>query len=399
MKRILLLSALLFVAGQGYAQESAAGKDTTGYQFTTVKEVKITPVKDQHRSGTCWSFSSLGLVEAELLRMGKGEYNLSEMFVVHKNYTDKAEKYVRLQGNGNFGAGGSFEDVMYSIRNYGIVPAEVMPGLQYGEEKHVHGELDNLTDAYVKAIIKNPNKHLSPVWKKGFTGIVDAYLGEVPATFTHNGSTYTPQSFAASLGFKAEDYVSLTSFTHHPFYTEFAIEVPDNWRWANSYNLPIDELMQVFDNAINNGYSLAWGADVSEKGFSRTGVAVVPEVNINEMSNSEQSKWLGLSEKEREAQLYKLDKPGREKAISQEMRQVAFDNYETTDDHGMLIYGIAKDQQGNKYYMVKNSWGTAIGKYKGLWYASEAFVKYKTLNILVHKNALPAAIKQKLNIK
>ncbi len=395
MKNLFLLFTCLCIAGYSFAQET---KDTTGYQFTTVKEIKITPVKDQYRSGTCWSFSSLGLVEAELLRMGKGEYNLSEMFIVHTNYTDKAEKYVRLQGNGNFGGGGSFEDALYTIKNYGIVPTEAMPGLQYGEEKHVHGELDNLTEAYVKAVVKNPNKHLSTAWKKGYKGIVDAYLGEIPEKFNYKGKDYTPKTFAASLGFNPDDYVSLTSFTHHPFYTEFAIEVPDNWRWANSYNLPIDEFMQICDNAINNGYTIAWGADVSEKGFTRNGIAVVPDANFAEMSNSEQAKWLGLSEKERDAQLYKLDKPGAEKTITQEMRQVAYDNYETTDDHGMLIYGTAKDQRGTKYYMVKNSWGTAT-KYNGIWYASEAFVKYKTLNIVVHKNALPASIKQKLNIK
>ncbi len=398
MKKILVLFVSLLMAVQGFAQNAAATKDTTGYQFATVKEVKITPVKDQHRSGTCWSFSSLGLVEAELLRMGKGEYNLSEMFVVHTNYTDKAEKYVRLHGNGNFSGGGSFHDALSTIRNYGMVPAEMMPGLQYGEEKHVHGELDDLLGAYVKAVVRNPNRHLSTAWKNGYRGVVDAYLGAIPEKFIYKGKEYTPKSFAASLGFNPDDYVSLTSYTHHPFYTAFALEIPDNWRWADSYNLPIDELMQVFDNAVNNGYTLAWGADVSERGFTRNGIAVVPEANIAEMSNSEQAKWVGLSEQEREAQLYKLDKPGHEKTITQEMRQVAYDNYETTDDHSMLIYGIAKDQRNTKYYMIKNSWGTS-SKYKGIWYASEAFVKYKTINIVVHKNALPASIKQKLNIK
>jgi len=395
MKKLFVLLVCIAYCGVALAQEA---KDSAGYQFTTVKELKVTPVKDQARSGTCWSFATLAMVEAELLRMGKGEHNLSEMFIVYHNYFEQAIKYVRLQGKLNFSAGGSADDVLHAIRDYGIVPQEAMPGLNYGEEKHVHGELDAVTSAYVNAVIKNPNRKLSTAWKKGFKGILDAYLGEVPVNFTYKGKSYTPKSFAASLGFNADDYVSLTSYTHHPFYKQFVLEIPDNWRWDASYNLPIDELMQVFDNAINNGYTITWASDVSEKGFTRTGIAVVPDINFVEMSNSEQARWLGLSQKERDDQLYKLDKPGHEKTITQEMRQIAYDNYETTDDHGMLIYGIAKDQRGTKYYMVKNSWGET-GSYKGHWYASEAFVKYKTMSILVHKNAIPAAIRQKLNIK
>jgi hypothetical protein len=338
------------------------------------------------------------MVESELLRMGKEEVDLSEMFVVYTNYADQAKKYVRLHGNGIFSAGGSFADVLYTMKHYGAVPEEVMRGLEYGETIHVHGELDALTKAYVDAIVKNPNRKLSPVWEKGFTEILDAYLGKIPASFTYKGKTYTPKSFAASLGFNADDYVSLTSFTHHPFYTEFAIEIPDNWRWAVSYNLPIDEFMQVFDSAINAGYTVAWGSDVSEQGFGRDGVAIVPEVNVTELSGSDQARWLGMSPAEREMLASNFYKPGYEKTITQEIRQEGFDNYETTDDHGMLIYGIATDQYGTKYYIVKNSWGET-GKYKGIWYASEAFVKYKTINIVVHKNALPATIKAKLGVK
>jgi aminopeptidase C len=340
----------------------------------------------------------LGFIESELLRMGKGEYDLSEMFVVYHSYSDKADKYVRLHGNGTFAGGGSFYDVLYVLEHYGIVPESVMNGLQYGEELHVHSELDALTKAYVDAVIKNSNRKLSPVWQKGFNGILDAYLGKLPATFSYNGKEYTPQSFIQSLGVRPENYVSLTSFTHQPFYKTFALEIPDNWRWAESYNLPLDEFMSVFDYSINNGYTVAWGSDVSEKGFSRDGIATIPDVNFAEMSGSDQARWLGLSQQEKDAELYK-NKPGYEKIITPEMRQQAYDNYETTDDHGMLIYGIATDQNGTKYYMVKNSWGEKSGKYKGLYYASEAFVKYKTLNIIVHKNAIPAAIKQKLGIK
>lgn len=394
MKKIIILLALVSFAATALAQDE---KKDESYVFTPVKELKITSVKNQNRSGTCWSFSGLGFIESELLRMGKDEYDLSEMFIVHHSYSDKAEKYVRLHGHGTFAGGGSFYDVLYVLEHYGIVPESVMNGLQYGEELHVHSELDGLAKAYVEAVIKNPNKKLSPAWHNGFKGILDAYLGKLPATFSYNGKEYTPQSFMQSLGVRPDDYVSLTSFTHQPFYKTFALEIPDNWRWAESYNLPLDEFMSVFDYSINNGYTIAWGSDVSEKGFSRDGIATVPDVNFTEMSGSDQARWLGLSQQEKDAELYK-NKPGYEKIITPEVRQQAYDNYETTDDHGMLIYGIAHDQNGTKYYTVKNSWGER-GKYKGLYYASETFVKYKTINIIVHKNAIPAAIKQKLGIK
>lgn len=380
---------------------STVGAQETGeYVFTPVKELKITPVKNQSRTGTCWCFSTLGFLESELLRMGKGEHDLSEMFIVGKNYKDKADKYVRLHGKLNFAQGGSFEDVLCAWRDYGIVPESVMNGLQYGEEQHAHSEMESAASAYLGAIIKNPNGKLSPVWKKGFDGIIDAYLGEAPEKFTYNGKEYTPKSFAAELGINPDDYVSLTSYTHYPFYSKFAIEVEDNWRWADSYNLPLDELMQVFDNAINTGYSIAWGSDVSEKGFTRNGVAVAADVKSIETAGSDQDKWVGLSKSEKDAEIRKIvESPGcKELTITQEMRQKDYDNYQTTDDHGMQIYGIAKDQNGKKFYMVKNSWG-ADNKYKGTWYASEPFVAYKTMNIVVHKDALPKAIKTKLGIK
>lgn len=387
-----------------FALSSVSAKDKKktedeGYVFTTVKELKITPVKNQNRTGTCWCFSTLGFLESELLRMGKGEYDLSEMFIVSKNYKDKAEKFVRLHGELNYAQGGSFEDVLQAWKDYGIVPESVMNGLQYGEDMHVHNELESASRAYLDQIIKNPNRKLSTAWKKGFDGIIDAYLGTAPEKFTYNGKEYTPKSFAAELGINPDDYVSLTSYTHHPFYSEFAIEVQDNWRWATSYNLPIDELMQVFENAINTGYTIAWGADVSEKGFTRNGIGVIPDIESMERSGSDQDRWLGLSTSEKDAEIKKMmEKPCKELEITQEMRQEAYDNYETTDDHGMQIYGIAKDQTGKKFYMIKNSWGTD-NKYKGTWYISENFVKYKTMNIVVHKDALPQAIKDKLHIK
>ena len=387
---VFMLAAIL--SSSMYAQ------DNDGYQFTTVKEVKISPVKNQNRTGTCWCFSGLGFLESELLRMGKGEYDLSEMFIVNHSYKDKADKYVRLHGYLNFAQGGSFGDVLYAAKHYGLVPESVMNGLNYGENMHVHGEMESAAANYLKAIIKNPNRKLSTAWKKGFDGIIDAYLGELPEKFTYNGKEYTPKSFAEELGLNIDDYVSLTSFTHHPFYSAFPIEVQDNWRWDLSYNLPIDELMQVFDNAINNGYPIAWASDVSEKGFSRNGIAVAADIESMERSGSDQDRWLGLSQTQKDQEIKKmLEKPCQEIKVTQELRQEEYDNYKTTDDHGMLIYGIAKDQTGKKFYMVKNSWGTD-SKYKGTWYASETFVAFKTMNIVVHKNAIPKEIRAKLGI-
>ena len=397
MRKCITCSMVLFASFSAmYGQE---GQKEEGYQFTTVKEVKITPVKNQNRTGTCWSFSGVGLIEAELLRTGKGEYNLSEMFIANHSYKDKADKFVRLHGKLNFAQGGSFADVIYVFKHYGAVPGELYKGLEYGQDNHVHGELAEVATAYVNAVIKNRDKKLSTAWKKGFDGVIDTYLGKLPETFTYQGKQYTPKSFGESLGLNFDDYVSLTSYTHHPFYSQFPLEIEDNWRWAQSYNLPINELMEVFDHAINNGYAIAWGSDVSEKGFTRNGIAVAPDIEALESSGSDQARWVGLSQMEKDAEIKKLvEKPCKEIEVTQELRQQAYDNYQTTDDHGMLIYGIAKDQTGKKFYMVKNSWGTE-SKYKGHWYASEAFVAYKTMNIVLHNDALPKAIKSKLGIK
>ena len=390
MRKCITCSMVLFASFSAmYGQE---GQKEEGYQFTTVKEVKITPVKNQNRTGTCWSFSGVGLIEAELLRTGKGEYNLSEMFIANHSYKDKADKFVRLHGKLNFAQGGSFADVIYVFKHYGAVPGELYKGLEYGQDNHVHGELAEVATAYVNAVIKNRDKKLSTAWKKGFDGVIDTYLGKLPETFTYQGKQYTPKSFGESLGLNFDDYVSLTSYTHHPFYSQFPLEIEDNWRWAPSYNLPIHELMEVLDHAINNGYTIAWGSDVSEKGFTRNGIAVAADIEALESSGSDQARWVGLSQTERDAEVKKLvEKPCKEIEVTQ-------DNYQTTDDHGMLIYGIAKDQTGKKFYMVKNSWGTE-SKYKGHWYASEAYVAYKTMNIVLHKDALPKTIQSKLGIK
>lgn len=392
MKKLFVLSVSLLMSWSAWAQ---------GYQFTTVKELPITSIKNQANSGTCWSYSAMGFLESEVIRMGKGEHDLSEMYCVRRNYADKAVKYVRVQGSLNFAQGGSFADVIETINEYGVFPQNVYEGLNYGETQNKHSELEAVLNGYVKAIVSNPNKQrISTAWEKGFNGVLDAYFGEVPANFQYQGKTYTAQEFAKSLGLDANNYISLTSYTHHPFYKPFAIEIPDNWRWALSYNLPIDELMQVFDNAINNGYSIAWASDVSEKGFTREGLAVLPDEESPENIGSDQAHWLGLSQRDKDAALKTKMTAGpvTEKVYTQEERQKAFDNYETTDDHGMQIYGIAKDQNGTKYYMVKNSWGEA-GTYKGLWYASEPFVRAKTMSIMIHKDALPKDIAKKLGLK
>ena len=366
------------------------------YEFTTVKENPITSIKNQYRSGTCWCFSALSFIESEILRTKGVEVDLSEMFVVGKSYRDRAVKYVRLDGHLNFAAGSSFGDVLHVIDDYGIVPQDAMPGFNYGTDKPEHSELDAALKGYVDAIRSNPNRKLSTAWLNGFDGIVEAYFGEYPETFVVDGAEYTPESYRDHLGINYDDYVNITSFTHHPFYEPFIIEVCDNWRWDSAYNLPMDEMMEVMYNAIDKGYTIAWGSDVSEKGFTRDGLAVMPVEEKKAVAGSDQERWVGKATEKPEEEV-KKELP-EEMAITQEMRQDGYDRKTTTDDHGMHIYGIAKDQNGTQYFMVKNSWGDA-GKYKGIWYASDAFVRYKTLNIVVHKDALPKHIAKKLGIK
>ena len=407
MKKIFALAlGLLTVAGAMASDAEAKPKkqpqQAEGIQFTVVKENPITSIKNQNRAGTCWCYSSLAFIESELLRMRKEEYDFSEMFIVHNTYLDRAEKAVRTHGDVSFAQGGSFYDVIYGMEAFGLVPEEEMrPGVMYGMTLSNHNELTAVSNAVVDAIAKGKLRSLqsSPegemLWKKSIEAIHDIYLGERPEKFVYNGVEYTPKSFYESLGLDASDYVSLTSFTHHPFYSSFALEIPDNWRWAQSYNLPIDELMEVFDYAIMNGYTVAWGSDVSEDGFTREGTAILPDVTnaSAELDGSDMAKWLKMTEAERKSKPMAVE----QKWVSQEERQLAYDNRETTDDHGMLIYGIAKDQKGTEYYMVKNSWGEA-GAYKGLWYASKAFVRYKTMNIIVHKDAIPSEIREKLGL-
>lgn len=395
MKKSTFLLVLILVA-IGIDAKPKKEKQTEGFIFTTVKANPITSIKNQNRSGTCWAFSSLGFFESELLRMGKGTYNLSEMYLVHKTMEDRAVASVRLHGDISYSPGGSFYDAVYCLKNYGMVPENAMPkpGTLYGDTLANHGELDKVAGEYVNAIAKSNMKKLSPIWEKGLASIYDNYIGKCPEKFTYEGTEYTPKSFVQSLGLNMDDYVSLTSFTHHPFYTKFIIEVQDNWRWGESYNLPIDELMEVFDNAIMNGYTFAWGADVSEMGFSRKGIGVCPDMTVKTLG-SDMAHWTKAKEEDKREEM--TAKPLPEINVTQDMRQTAFDDWETTDDHGMIIYGIAKDQNGKEYYMVKNSWGTD-NPYKGTWYVSKTFAKYKTLNILINKKAIPASIAKKLGL-
>lgn len=402
MKKNLLTVLCVMLTLNGFAQENKEAKEEEkkeGFEFTVVKENPITSIKNQNQSGTCWCFSTLSFIESELLRMGKGEQDLCEMFVVHKTMEDRAAQTVRTHGDVSYSQGGSFYDVIYCLEHYGICPQDAMPqpGTLYGDTLPNHNEVDIVATGFVEALATSKLKKLSPVWKQAFSSIYDAYLGKCPETFTHNGKTYTPKSYVESLGLNMDDYISLTSYTHHPFYKPFVIEVQDNWRWGLSYNLPLDEFMQVFDYALNKGYTIAWGSDVSESGFTRDGIAVMPDVNpAADLEGSDAAHWLGLTPTQRRMEA--LRKPSPEMEITQEMRQKAYDNWETTDDHGMHIYGIAKDQTGKEYYMVKNSWGKA-GKYEGIWYASKAFTAYKTMNIVVHKDGIPKEIRKKLGLK
>ncbi len=400
MRLISSLFIILFSMSVSAQNKNDTTKQDKGYKFTTIVDLPATSVKDQYRSGTCWSFSTMSFLESEVLRIKKDTLDLSEMWAVRLCYSDKATKYVRLHGALNFGGGGAFHDVTYVMKKYGMVPESAYKGLDYGQDKHVHGELDEVLKDYVEGVVKNKNRELSTAWHNGFDGILDAYFGKMPDEFEVDGKKYTPQSYAKEVvGLNPDDYVEITSYTHHPFYTKFAIEIPDNWLWDDVYNVPLDDLKEIFHYALEKGYTIAWGADVSEKGFSfRKGIAIVPDEDTKDMSGLERAKWEKMSRSEKEKMLYNFDHPVKEKVVTQEMRQKAFDNYKTTDDHGMHITGMVKDQTGKIFYKVKNSWNTN-SKYKGYFYASEPFVMYKTMDIMIHKDALPKDIRKKLGIK
>ena len=368
--------------------------------FTVVKANKITSIKDQNKSGTCWAYSTNSFFESEILRKTGKTYDLSEMFVAGKTYMDRATKAVRMHGDVSFSEGGSGYDVQYCWEHYGMIPESAMPlpGKMIGDSLANFSEFFSVMTPYVEAVAKNKASKLTPAWKNGLQGIIDSYLGKAPTSFQYEGKTYTPQSFAASLGLDMKDYISFTSYTHHPFWTEFAVEVQDNWRWPMSWNVPIDDLCKIIDNAIMNGYTVMWGGDVTEDGFTRKGLGIAYDVKkARSMAGTDADRWFKLSSSEKKNKLGALGINAPEIVPTQEMRQEAFDNWETTDDHGMHIYGIAKDQNGKEYYMVKNSWGT-YGDYNGTWYMTKAFVAYKTMDLIVNKNAVPKDIRKKIGL-
>ena len=400
MKKVILTLALAAFAAASLGAQAPKVKPAD-YQFTTVKEIPVTSMKNQNRSGTCWCFSALSFLESEVIKAknlkAEAYPDFSEMFVVRHSYHDRAVKFVRLNGYLNMAAGSGFGDVLEVIRDYGLMPQSAYSGMNYGYDLPVQGELDAVLKGYVQAVVKNPNRKLTPVWPKGFDGILDAYLGELPETFVDNGVTYTAESYRDAMGINPDDYVNISSYTHHPFYSQFAIEVEDNWRWGLCYNLPLDEFMAIIDNAVENGYTVLWGGDVSEPGFTRDGLAVLLDTEAKATTGSDQERWVGKAEDKPAADAEKKELP-KELQVTQEIRQRMYDEKTSTDDHGMHLYGTAKDQNGTKYYLIKNSWGVT-GAYDGTWYMSENFVKGKTLNFVVNKKALPKDIAKKLGIK
>lgn len=366
------------------------------YQFTEVKNIDNTSVKDQNRSGTCWSFSGMSFLESELLRMGKGEYNLSEMYPVYKCYLLKGDKYVRLHGKTELATGGASNDVIDVLKQFGAVPEEAFPGLNYGADAHDHSELDAVLTNFLKGVVSG--KKITTAWPTAYKAILNSYLGAEPENFTYKGVVYTPRTFANSLGLNPDDYIKFTSYTHHPFYTMYEMDVPDNWNHGMVYNVPLDEFQQIVEHAVNNGYSLVWGGDVSDQGFSwKKGVAIVPETETTDLSGTDRDKWETLSQAEKRKSAYSFERIVPEKKITQEERQKNYDNWSATDDHGMHLVGIAKDQNGNVYYKIKNSWNTD-NPYKGYLYMSVPFFRANTLDIMLHKDAVPAAIKAKLGL-
>lgn len=402
MKKFLTIALALFVAAGSVsaAKKKSAAKQSNKPVFTIVKEIPVTSMKDQNRSGTCWDYSTLSFFEAEILKATGKKYDLCESFIANKTYMDRAIQVVRYHGDCQFAQGGSAEDVLATLKTHGICPEDAMPfpGSLYGDSLNNFNEFFSVLEPYVAAVAKSSAKKISNQWKVGFQGILDAYLGKCPEKFTFEGKEYTPKSFMSTLGLNLDDYVSITSYTHHPFYTTFAVEVQDNWRFPQSYNLPMEEMMEIIDNAIEQGYTVAWGGDVSEDGFTRKGLAYAVDTKATEsLAGSDMARWLKLAPAKKTSILDSLGCKVPEVVPTQEMRQERFDNWELTDDHGMHIYGIAKDQNGKEYYMVKNSWGET-GDYKGTWYMTKAFIAANTMDYLVNKNAIPADIRKKLGI-
>ena len=393
---LLAVVALNVNAEEKKAEKSNANKPV----FTVIKENKITSIKNQSRSGTCWDYSTLSFLEAEILKKTGKTYDLCEAFVANKTYFDRAVQVVRMHGDCQFAQGGSAYDPIYCLKHYGICPEDAMPlpGTLYGDSLNNFNEFFDVMTPYVLSVAKSKTDKLSSQWKVALHGIIDAYLGKCPEKFTYQGKSYTPMSFAQSLEINPDDYESFTSYTHHPFWTVFAVEVQDNWRNPLSWNLPLDDMMRIIDNAVMNGYTVAWGGDVSEPGFTRDGLAYsIDAKKAQSLSGSDMAHWLKLTKTEKKNVLDSLGCKVPEVTPTQKLRQERFDNWELTDDHGMLIYGIAKDQNGKEYYMVKNSWGET-GDYKGIWYMTKNYIANNTMDFIVNKNAVPKDIRKKLGI-
>jgi bleomycin hydrolase len=377
--KILFIVTALFIAVLSNAQKGKTDSKEEGYKFTPVVSLKATPVKNQASTGTCWCFATTSFIESELLRMGKPEYDLSEMWIVRYNYADRLRDNFVQKGKGNLGEGSVGHDWIVEFVKNGVVPDEVYTGLNYGMPNHSHGELNSFVNAIAAVPVKRNRE--SDQYLTIIDAVLDTYLGKAPESFTYNGVGYTPKSFTASLGIKVDDYVEITSFTLFPFYTQGVVPIPDNWRKMNYYNVPLDELIEVMDYSLSNGYTVAWDGDVSEKSFSHAkGVAINPEESIAE-------------------EALKFSRPYPEAIVTQESRQAGFDAKKTTDDHLMHLTGTVKDQKGTKYYVTKNSWGTGRNPFGGYLNMSESYVRAKTIAVMVHKNAIPPAIKTKLGIQ
>lgn len=402
------IQALVFVgltAGYSFGQfgytEPVTNGEGSEYKFKKVAHLDATPVQDQGYTGTCWSFSALSFFESELMRMGTENPDLlSEMYIVRKAYESKAQKYIRMDGKINFSEGGAFHDIPYVIRNYGIVPLEVYEGLNYGSDRHNHSEMFSVLDGAVQGLLEHLKgkytKSLTPAWKTALNGILNAYLGEDIQEFEFKGKKYTPASYAKAIGLDMDQYVSLTSFTNHELNKECMLAIPDNWAWGKSYNVSLDDLMSACEQALKDGYTVAWGADVSEKGFSfSNGLAINPIDKSTISVRGKDNKNFSDAGAEKKSNAFKT--PVDEVDVTAEVRQEGYDNKTTTDDHGMHIVGMYKDQNDTKYFLVKNSWGT--GNYpEGYLYVSESYFKWKTINIYLHKDGLSKSMKKKLGL-
>ena len=388
---IICLVAFSFLSTHMTAQDDLINKikgnqsATSKFTFTKVHDIEATSIKDQGSSGTCWSYSTVSFLESEMVRMGKKPIDLAEMFIVRNQYIDKAENYVRMHGGLLYGQGGAAHDVINMYGKYGMLPQSVYNGLNYGTTRNNFNELEAVLKGFLTPLIGDNVKMLTPVWKTAFTRIVDTYLGEVPAKFMYEGKEYTPKTFADQVvGLKAEDYVELSSFNTSPFYTKTTLMVPDNWSYDQVYNVPMNDLTAIVDNAVKNGYSVTWGTDVSDRGFSwKNGVAYILPTEFETMTE------------EQKANIFAG--PQVEGAATQEERQKMFDNYLTTDDHGMQITGLYTDQNGKEYYKVKNSWGVKNDQ-EGYLYVTKNFLKLKTTALLLHKDGVPKDIRTKCKI-